>query len=42
MFIAVLWTIGGSLSFEIGGTSITIPGFLVVAAVIYAVFASGS
>src|SRR5882724_5920150 len=41
MFIAVLWTIGGSLSFEIGGTSITIPGFLVVAAVIYAVFASG-
>src|SRR5215470_13330194 len=41
MFIAVLWTIGGSLTFAIGGTTITIPGFLVVAAVIYAVFASG-
>ena len=41
MFIAVLWTIGGSLTVEIGGTTITIPGFLVIAAVIYAVFASG-
>jgi vitamin B12/bleomycin/antimicrobial peptide transport system ATP-binding/permease protein len=41
-FIAVLWTIGGSLSFTIAGTTITIPGFLVIAAVIYAVLASGS
>src|SRR5256885_5359523 len=41
MFIAVLWTIGGPLTVEIGGASITIPGFLVVAAVIYAAFASG-
>jgi vitamin B12/bleomycin/antimicrobial peptide transport system ATP-binding/permease protein len=41
-FIAVLWTIGGSLSFTLGGIAITIPGFLVVAAVIYAVLASGS
>src|SRR5262247_1396727 len=41
-FIAVLWTIGGSLSFTLGGVAITIPGFLVVAAVIYAVLASGS
>jgi putative ATP-binding cassette transporter len=37
-FIVVLWTIGGSLT--IGG--VTIPGFLVVGAVIYAVIASGS
>jgi vitamin B12/bleomycin/antimicrobial peptide transport system ATP-binding/permease protein len=41
-FIAVLWTIGGSLSFTVGGIAITIPGFLVVAAVVYAVLASGS
>ena len=41
-FIVVLWTIGGSLSFSLAGSTITIPGFLVVAAVIYAVLASGS
>jgi len=37
----VLWTIGGSLSVQVGDVTITIPGFLVVAAVVYAVFASG-
>ncbi len=41
-FIAVLWTIGGSLSFRMAGAEITVPGFLVVAAVLYAVLASGS
>jgi len=41
-FIAVLWTIGGALTVEISGESITIPGFLVIAAVLYAVIASGS
>ena len=41
-FVAVLWTIGGSLSFSLAGIEITIPGFLVVAAVAYAVLASGS
>lgn len=41
-FVVVLWSIGGSYSFTLGGTTITIPGFLVVAAVIYAVIASGS
>ena len=41
-FIAVLWTIGGSLSFSVAGIEITIPGFLVLAAVAYAVLASGS
>jgi len=40
-FITVLWTIGGALSLRIGGVALTIPGFLVVAAVIYAVLASG-
>jgi putative ATP-binding cassette transporter len=41
-FIVVLWTIGGALSLTLGGITITIPGFLVIAAVIYAVLASGS
>jgi len=41
-FVVVLWTIGGALVLSIGGVEITIPGFLVIAAVIYAVIASGS
>jgi len=41
-FIAVLWSIGGALTLHIGGATITIPGFLVVAAVLYALIASGS
>ena len=41
-FIVVLWTIGGALDFSIGGVHIYVPGFLVIAAVIYALVASGS
>jgi vitamin B12/bleomycin/antimicrobial peptide transport system ATP-binding/permease protein len=41
-FIVVLWTIGGSYTFTIGGTTIHIPGFLVIAAVLYALIASVS
>ncbi|MGY4304851.1 putative ATP-binding cassette transporter [Bradyrhizobium sp. USDA 4369] len=41
-FIVVLWTIGGALTLRLGGTKLTIPGFLVLAAVIYAAIASGS
>jgi vitamin B12/bleomycin/antimicrobial peptide transport system ATP-binding/permease protein len=41
-FIVVLWTIGGSLTFSVANITITIPGFLVVAAVVYAVLASSS
>lgn len=41
-FIVVLWNIGGELSFNLGAVTIFIPGFLVVAAVIYAVLASGA
>jgi putative ATP-binding cassette transporter len=40
-FITVLWAIGGALSFRLGGFAVTIPGFLVVAAVIYSFVASG-
>jgi putative ATP-binding cassette transporter len=42
VFIGVLWFIGGELTIPIGSTSLRIPGFLVVAAVLYAALASGS
>lgn len=41
-FIVVLWTIGGALTVQLGGSTITIPGFLVIAAILYAAIASGS
>jgi putative ATP-binding cassette transporter len=41
-FIVVLWTIGGALRVTLGGSTVTIPGFLVIAAIIYATIASGS
>jgi putative ATP-binding cassette transporter len=41
-FIVVLWTIGGSLSLPIAGQVITIPAFLVIAAVVYAIVTSSS
>src|SRR5712672_3888704 len=41
-FIVVLWTIGGALTVTLGGSTVTIPGFLVITAVVYAAIASGS
>ncbi len=41
-FIVVLWTIGGALTVTLCGSTITIPGFLVIAAMLYAAIASGS
>ncbi len=41
-FIVVLWSIGGALTVTFAGSSITIPGFLVIAAVVYSAIASGS
>jgi putative ATP-binding cassette transporter len=41
-FIVVLWTIGGALTVTLAGSTITVPGFLVIAAVLYAAIASGS
>jgi putative ATP-binding cassette transporter len=41
-FIVVLWTIGGALDVTVGGWQVHIPGFLVVAAVVYSLLASGS
>src|SRR3569832_123124 len=34
-FIIVLWTLGGALSISVGGSTVTIPGFLVIAAMLY-------
>jgi putative ATP-binding cassette transporter len=41
-FVVVLWTLGRALTLRLGDTSITIPGFLVIGAVIYAFIASGA
>ena len=41
-FIVVLWAVGGAFTLHIGKTALTIPGFLVVAAVLYALVASGT
>ncbi|MGV4793259.1 ATP-binding cassette domain-containing protein [Rhizobium sp. F40D2] len=41
-FIVVLWTIGGALTLPIAGFTVTIPGFLVVTAVLYAAITSSS
>lgn len=41
-FIVVLWTIGGALTLPLAGSFITIPGFLVIAAVLYAAITSTS
>ena len=41
-FIAVLWSIGGAMDLNLGGMQVHIPGFLVWAAVLYAVIASGA
>jgi putative ATP-binding cassette transporter len=36
-FIGVLWLVGGALTVELAGTEIRIPGYLVLAAVLYSV-----
>ncbi|MGO7536402.1 ABC transporter ATP-binding protein/permease [Rhizobium leguminosarum] len=41
-FIVVLWTIGGALTLPIAGFTVTIPGFLVITAVLYAAITSTS
>jgi vitamin B12/bleomycin/antimicrobial peptide transport system ATP-binding/permease protein len=41
-FIAVLWTIGGALDLNTLGIPLHVPGFLVIAAAVYASIASGS
>src|SRR5262245_16286029 len=41
-FIGVLWFIGGTLTISLGATTLAIPGFLVIAAILYSLLASGA
>lgn len=41
MFIEILWEIGGGLTIPLGGGAVTIPAYLVLAAIVYAVLVSG-
>jgi vitamin B12/bleomycin/antimicrobial peptide transport system ATP-binding/permease protein len=36
-FVAILWTLSGTLTVPIGGSSLTLPGYMVWAAVLYAI-----
>src|SRR6476646_10096816 len=40
-FMGVLWSVGGSLTIGVGASAITIPGYLVIAVVIYCIVISG-
>jgi vitamin B12/bleomycin/antimicrobial peptide transport system ATP-binding/permease protein len=40
-FFLILWNLSGPLSFTVAGTAITIPGYMLWAAVVYAVVGSG-
>jgi putative ATP-binding cassette transporter len=39
-FISILWSVGGSLTVPLGGSSITIPAYMVLAALAYGIVAS--
>jgi vitamin B12/bleomycin/antimicrobial peptide transport system ATP-binding/permease protein len=41
VFTSVLWSVGGGLKIAAGGLTLTIPGYLVIGAVIYAVLFTG-
>ena len=41
-FVVVLWNIGGALTIHFGGNVVTIPGFLVFAAIVHALATSGA
>jgi ABC-type uncharacterized transport system fused permease/ATPase subunit len=41
VFTGVLWSIGGGLTVAVGGLMVTIPGYLVVGAVLYALVFTG-
>ena len=41
-FVVVLWHVGGALSVELSGLIFSIPGYLVVAAIVYAALTTGT
>jgi putative ATP-binding cassette transporter len=40
-FIAILWSVGGSYTLQLGGSAITIPAYMVLLALVYGGLASG-
>src|SRR5437764_12970445 len=40
-FMGVLWSVGGNLNINVGGTALFIPGYLVIAVVLYCLIISG-
>jgi vitamin B12/bleomycin/antimicrobial peptide transport system ATP-binding/permease protein len=42
MFIGILWSVGDSLSIELGGFVLNIPGYLVIAVVVYSALLSAA
>lgn len=41
-FIGILWQVGGSMTVNIGGSSVTIPAFMVLAAMLYGLIMTGA
>jgi putative ATP-binding cassette transporter len=41
IFTGVLWSVGGSLTIAVGGIVVTVPGYLVICAVLYALLFTG-
>jgi vitamin B12/bleomycin/antimicrobial peptide transport system ATP-binding/permease protein len=41
-FIGVLWVVGGNLALDLAGMAVVIPGYLVLAAIVYSVLASAA
>lgn len=41
-FVTILWTVGGALSFTLSGHAITLPGYMVWAALVYAILGSAA
>ena len=41
VFTGVLWSVGGGLTFAVGGLLVTVPGYLVIGAVLYALLFTG-
>ena len=40
-FIAILWSVGGAYTLDLGGSAITIPAYMVLLALVYGAMASG-
>lgn len=41
-FIGILWSVGGALTISFGGAAVTIPGFMMLAALLYGAVMSGA